>query len=97
MMYVTYMIVMILSFSWIYFLAQLVTDGKSIKYYLSFPEAIYFSIVTWTTLGYGDLKPLKYVKYIAAIEAFLGYFFMAIFIALIFKKLIQINNIDSKT
>lgn len=40
--------------------------------------AFYFSVVTWTTLGYGDLQPLPEDRLIAAFAAFMGYFYMAI-------------------
>jgi hypothetical protein len=44
-------------------------------------DCIYFSIVTWTTLGYGDIVPSQASRLAAASEAVVGYFFMAIFIA----------------
>ena len=31
-----------------------------------FTEALYFSIVTWTTLGYGDLQPIEPLQLLAA-------------------------------
>ena len=40
--------------------------------------AFYFSVVTWTTLGYGDLQPLPEDRLIAAFAAFMGYFYMAL-------------------
>lgn len=40
--------------------------------------ALYFSVVTWTTLGYGDLQPLPEDRLIAAFAAFMGYFYMAL-------------------
>jgi hypothetical protein len=46
------------------------------------PETcLYFSIVTWTTLGYGDVTPTGASRMIAASEALVGYLFMAAFIA----------------
>lgn len=45
-------------------------------------ECLYFSIVTWTTLGYGDFSPTVDVRFFAAIEALLGYTYMAIIIGL---------------
>lgn len=40
---------------------------------LSFEEALYFSTVTITTVGYGDITPLSRVnRFLAATEAFLG-------------------------
>jgi hypothetical protein len=40
----------------------------------------YFSLVTWTTLGYGDFRPTAAMRLIAASEAILGYVSMALFI-----------------
>ena len=40
---------------------------------LSFGESLYFSIVTFTTLGYGDYQPVGYGKYFAASQALAGY------------------------
>lgn len=45
--------------------------------------AIYFSIVTFTTLGYGDLKPLPPAQLVAASEAILGYVYLGAIVALI--------------
>ncbi|WP_321367660.1 potassium channel family protein [uncultured Desulfuromusa sp.] len=47
-------------------------------------DYIYFSIVTFTTLGYGDFSPSHASKFIAASEALVGYITMGIFIGLIF-------------
>src|SRR5262245_2642190 len=38
---------------------------------------LYFSIVTWTTLGYGDVRPSIDARFVAASEALLGYIWMA--------------------
>ena len=43
---------------------------------------LYFSIVTWTTLGYGDLRPSLDSRFYAAIEALLGYIYMGILVGL---------------
>ena len=40
--------------------------------------AVYFSIVTWTTLGYGDLKPSETVRLTAAAQALLGYLYLGL-------------------
>ena len=44
---------------------------------------IYFSIVTFTTLGYGDLHPVGTARAIAAAEALLGYMCMGLLIGVI--------------
>lgn len=45
-------------------------------------DMLYFSIVTWTTLGYGDFRPTDSARMIAAAEAFLGYAYNALFLGL---------------
>jgi hypothetical protein len=47
----------------------------------------YFSVVTFTTLGYGDLTPLGLSRLLAAIEAFIGSFTLALFVVVFVKKM----------
>ena len=45
-------------------------------------ELMYYSFVTITTLGYGDLTPLKpMVRTLAYLEAILGQFYVAVLVA----------------
>jgi len=48
-----------------------------LKGYLNY---LYFSVVTFTTLGYGDFRPIGSCKILSSIEALLGIFFVALFI-----------------
>jgi hypothetical protein len=41
---------------------------------------LYFAVITWTTVGYGDLTPTHAARPFAALEAVIGYLFMAFFI-----------------
>ncbi|KZX58821.1 hypothetical protein A3709_17690 [Halioglobus sp. HI00S01] len=50
-------------------------------------DAMYFSVVTWTTLGYGDFRPVHDAKIWVMAEALLGYVFMGIFVAKILYML----------
>lgn len=53
-----------------------------------FLYCIYFSIITFTTLGYGDITPYSaFSKFLASIEALTGVIFMAIFTASLYKKI----------
>lgn len=52
-----------------------------------FFTCIYFSVVTFTTLGYGDIIPTGFVRPLAAIEAFMGSFTMALFVVVFVKKM----------
>ncbi|MFO0811213.1 MAG: potassium channel family protein [Gemmataceae bacterium] len=46
-------------------------------------DCYYFSIVTWTTLGYGDFRPTPAGRLFAASEAFVGLTFMGVFISVL--------------
>jgi len=46
----------------------------------NFPDSLYFSLITFTTLGYGDFRPLeRWGRILAGSEAFIGAFMMALF------------------
>lgn len=51
-------------------------------------DFIYFSIVTFTTLGYGDFRPTPAARPFAALEALLGYVMLGLFVSV----LIMINQ-----
>lgn len=48
---------------------------------------LYYSVVTFTTLGYGDLVPIGFARVLAAFEAFTGSFTMALFVVVFVKKM----------
>jgi hypothetical protein len=52
-----------------------------------FLTCCYFSVVTFTTLGYGDLTPLGLSRLLAATEAFIGSFTLALFVVVFVKKM----------
>ena len=54
---------------------------------MSLIKLMYFSVVTFTTLGYGDLVPVGPSRIIAAIEAFAGSFTLALFVVVFVKKM----------
>ena len=56
----------------------------------------YFSIVTWTTLGYGDYSPAENYRLTAAVQAILGYIYMAILLG-IFVNVSSNKNIKTMT
>lgn len=65
------------------------TDGNRIH---ARADALYFSIVTWTTLGYGDLRPVEGLRLVAATEALLGYLHMGLLIPLVWWILTEARN-----
>lgn len=56
--------------------------GDSKSWYILFPDFIYFSFVTLTTLGFGDVSPLSPVaRFLVYLEAIFGQFYLAILVA----------------
>ena len=54
---------------------------------LQLGRSVYFSVVTFTTLGYGDIVPLGAARAAAALEAFIGSFTLALFVVVFVKKM----------
>ncbi|CAM4152372.1 ion channel [Pseudoalteromonas byunsanensis] len=50
-------------------------------------NSFYFSVVTFTTLGYGDITPVGISRFIAAVEAFTGSFSLALFVVVFVKRM----------
>ena len=50
-------------------------------------SCLYYSVVTFTTLGYGDFTPIGLSRALAAIEAFTGSFTIALFVVVFVKKM----------
>ncbi len=50
---------------------------------VSFQEAMYFSVTTWTTLGYGDYTVARTEQIVTSVEALTGYFAMGVFVAFV--------------
>ena len=55
-------------------------------------DSLYFSIVTWTTLGYGDFTPTENSRPWAVAEAVMGYAFTAILISFFVTSLLSRNK-----
>jgi hypothetical protein len=49
----------------------------------------YYSVVTFTTLGYGDIVPHGWVRLLAAAQAFIGAFSTALFVVVFAKKTLR--------
>ncbi|MDD2689081.1 MAG: ion channel [Candidatus Omnitrophica bacterium] len=56
----------------------------------TFFEAFYFSAVTFTTVGFGDITPVGFNKLIVIIEAFCGLFVIPVFIIGLSRKYLRV-------
>ncbi len=63
-----------------FFIATPYGFGVDKKTDFEFGDALYFSIVTFATVGYGDYLPIHFGKVVASIEIISGILFTAIFV-----------------
>lgn len=54
-----------------------------------FGRALYFSLITFTTIGYGDLHPDRWARYLAGIEGLMGVISVSLFVVLYSRKIIR--------
>jgi hypothetical protein len=68
------------------------TSGSASQ--LSEYDYIYFSIITWTTVGFGDFVPSPESRIFAAEEALFGYIYMAAYVGYTLNAMIFISNYE---
>lgn len=78
--YTLVLVVIITVFAIIYWRYDLIQNSKHID--VSFLTSIYFSVTTWTTLGYGDFSPVERLRHITSVQAILGYVSLGVLITL---------------
>lgn len=76
------------------FCAFLLNLNKSLLYNnltveASFLDALYFSLVSFTTLGYGDFHATGMMRFIAGAEAFAGAVLMSLFTVIVARRIIR--------
>jgi voltage-gated potassium channel Kch len=60
---------------------------------IKFPDAMYFSFVTMTTLGYGDITPaIQATRSLSILLSIVGPMYVAIIVALMVGKFASRNN-----
>ena len=77
----------IFGFAGLYYMLHLEGPDGTIGH--QFGEALYFSIVTFTSLGYGDIRPVGVAKLLAGLEAVSGLFLTSLFIFVFCRKMIN--------
>ena len=54
---------------------------------LQFLVCVYYSVITFTTTGYGDIFPVGVTRVVAALEAFTGAFSISLFVVVFVRKM----------
>ncbi|RZK47857.1 MAG: two pore domain potassium channel family protein [Pedobacter sp.] len=71
----------IVLFGLIYWLSSDLISANTNNKNFNLGDSLYFSTITFTTLGYGDFSPVGWLKMLSALEAFLGVINMGFLIA----------------
>lgn len=83
---------LILLFAWLYYLLSFVPGHGSDQIAAvkdpveRFLTALYFSVITGATVGYGDVLPLGFSRGLAALEGILSFVLLAIFVSRIASR-----------
>lgn len=88
--FLIYMLAGLLLFAAIfYFPAISFSVGECAPRPLSFNEALYFSGITMTTIGYGDITPLGWVRLLTVLEGVWGVSMMSAFIVALYRRYVE--------
>jgi len=79
-------IVIIIVWALLYSLLKTITPLRQ-SFWSRFTDSVYFSLVTFTTLGYGDIVPESTLgRILSGAEGFIGGFMMALFVLVLSKR-----------
>lgn len=73
----------ILTHAMLYNQLGLVMSADQELFYPEWRDALYFSVVTFTTLGYGDMAPRKEIRLVAAFQAIYGYLLLGALVGML--------------
>ena len=79
-------------FALVYKVFGIIDSTSNEKVNPSWMNAFYFGTVTWTTLGYGDFRPIDDLKVWVMVEATMGYLYMGLFVG----KVLHMFQHDAK-
>ena len=75
----------------VYEMSGLVAFGSTIKG-INFFEALYFSVVTFTTVGYGDYLPTGWIRIVSSLESLSGIILAPMFLIALTRRYLRINR-----
>ncbi len=70
-----------------YFSGAVLVGGLVQK--IGIPESFYMSVITYTTVGYGDYLPLGWIRAVAAVEALSGVFITPLFLIALARRYLR--------
>jgi hypothetical protein len=80
-------ILLILLFGVVYWYSNGVVQASARGGHISLWHAVYFSGITFVTVGYGDFVPAAHVRFLALMEGALGAFTIGFFVAVLANRL----------
>jgi uncharacterized protein YjbI with pentapeptide repeats len=85
---VAWMAVIIILFTLLYWMLQSVQYNNE-PAYLTLFDSLYFSLTTYTTIGYGDFHPVGIFRIFTAIEGLLGAILTSLFTVIVARRIIR--------
>ena len=70
-----------------HFSGTVLTEGMAQK--IGFLDSLYMSVITYTTVGYGDFLPLGGIRMVAAFEALSGIFITPLFLVALTRRYLR--------
>jgi hypothetical protein len=78
--FIFHVIFVIILYAWHYTRSGIIASNGDISH--SFRDGLYFSVTTWTTLGYGDFRPIPQMRLVTSIQALTALFTIPVGVSL---------------
>ncbi|MBL7889704.1 MAG: two pore domain potassium channel family protein [Bacteroidia bacterium] len=72
------------------------SNHELLKGFSTWTDSYYFSTITQLTIGYGDLSPTGYIRFVTAFQGFIGTMFLAFIISKIIGLVPELKEIDKE-